>query len=262
MANARTVLAGATPLTFDGALRISPARAAKRLVWIASVYTFSAWTAEEGGGMLYKVKSSKFTEQLFKHKTMFHSGPATNSSTKGMPVELEAVDFPMGGETIDFNIAPTGATQTGTLNATFGILYEAKGGIPPDILSGVRVRAKGSIAEYDVVAGAARQVLDALAGSDGIGNMEIPTGFKEICGMKLGVAKDDAVTAAKPSYGFVDLKGDIQLGEQEYPFPSMIPGIGTEVEGGVPSESIYYPMHIPLGGEGANIQAFANPAEA
>ena len=61
----------------------------------------------------------------------------------------------------------------------------------------------------------------------------------------------------------MDLWSDYEIGEQEYPIPPMLPGAGTEVEGGAPSVSSYIPMHIgPLPSTSIRVKAYANLHEA
>lgn len=259
-ANCGNVKAGATPTTFDGALGVSVSGEAQKALWLAIAYTLSAWTTDEGGALALRAKSKSFPELEFLDKSAYHSGPATNSSTKGMEPSLIPVELPLNpGGTVTFNISSTGLVQTGTLNATLGVLYQSQGAIPPDILSGIPVHAKDGGVLWDTVSATARQLLDAIDS----GVIELPTGLKEICGMTVVVAKDAAVTAAKPVYGNVEVKSTThKIGEQFYPIPAMLPGIGTEVEGGIPSRGIYYPMHIPLGLKASKFQIYANMAEA
>lgn len=258
--NVANILAGATPGTFDGDIDISVSGDAVKALWLALAHTLSAWTTDEGGGMVLRAKSKSFPEVEFVDRSVWHSGPATNSSTKGMEPTLIPVDLKLsGGGTVTINLTSFGITQTGTINATIGVLYQSRGAVPPDILSGLPVHAVDGGALWDLVSGTARQLLDAVKS----GVLEFPSGLKEICGMTVLCAKDAAVTAAKPAYGNVEVKSTTHsIGEQFYPFPAMLPGIGTEVEGGVPSRGIYYPMHIPLMGKASKFQIYANMAEA
>jgi hypothetical protein len=93
--------------------------------------------------------------------------------------------------------------------------------------------------------------------------MNIPAQAKEIVGMLVMTAKDGAVTAAEQVDGYIDLWSDVETGEQEYPIPPILPGAGTEVEGGAPSTARYFPMHIgPLPSTAVRVKAYCNLHEA
>lgn len=255
--------AGATPNTFDGAttaiLTLHANATMARYVSIS--HSLSAYTTNESTQMMARLnQDNKF--RFFPHLWGASSGPATNSSVKGMPVTLIPVEFKLKpGGTLRWDVTSTGGTQTGTFGTCIGIGYEAKGGASPDVLARFPnlVPVKDGLWEYDAVATATRQVLDGAGGAGNAGKLDVPEGMKELVGLFLSVTIDGAVTAAENVNGWADIESNLEIGFQEYPLPAIIPGAGTEVEGSVPSPGIFYPMSIPIPtGTAAWFKVYAN----
>lgn len=219
--------AGATPLTFDGAARIVLGSKASMLRALILSNSLSAYTTDEGAQMLVEM-SGDFKTKQFSADYGFHSGPATNHAAYGQPPTIIPIKQKVaGGDAIDFNISGSGATQTGTFDACIGVLYDGIGGAPSqDVLAKmpILVAANSGVFNYDAVAATTRQVLDAINSAQG-GAMTIPAGAKEIIGVKVGVFKDGAVTAAQNVDGYIDLWSSHEIGNQEYPMPSIMPGL-------------------------------------
>lgn len=224
-------------------------------------YSEAAVTTDEGASVVFEISGGNFKESYIVHPTSFSSSPATNNDIKHIPSVFMPWDQPVsGGELITAAISNTGGTQTGAFEGHVGVVYRDHGSIPPDILARMPglVAPKRGVFEYDLVTDAVRAVLDAHGGAALEGKMTIPAEAKEVCGMLITMAKDGAVTAAENMDGYIDLVG-ASLGQQEYPMPSWLPGIGTEVSGVAPGTAMYYPMHLPTTKHLAyTIQAYAN----
>jgi hypothetical protein len=255
--------AGATPNTFDGsATAIVTLHAnAMHARYIALSHSLSAYTTNESTQMIARLNQDNKTRP-FPHLWGASSGPATNSSVKGMPPNIIPVDFKLKpGGTLKWDVTSTGGTQTGTHGTCIGIAYEAKGGASPDVLAKFpnMVPIKDATWEYDAIATATEQVLDAHQGAGIAGKMDVPDGMRELVALFIGVQIDGAVTAAENVNGWLELKSNIDVGYQQYPLPAILPGAGTEVEGGVPSPGIIYPMSVPIpSGTATWFKAYAN----
>lgn len=242
--------AGATPNTFDGAATaiLTLHANAMKARYVSLSHSLSAVTTNESTQMVARLnQDNKF--RYFPHVWGASSPPATNSAVKGMPVTLIPVDIDLKpGGTLKWDITSTGGTQTGTHGACIGIGYEAKGGASPDILAKFPniVPVKEGLYEYDAVAAATAQVLDGHGGSSNAGKIDVPDKMRELCALFVNTQIDGAVTAAENVNGWVHLESNIDIGYQQYPIPGLLPGAGTEVEGGVPSPGVIYPMSIPI----------------
>jgi len=256
--------AGATPATFDGASKLTLHAEAIRARLIQISHSLSAYTTDEGGSGIFKITHGG-KERFFPANWGFHSGPATNSAVYGMPPTLIPCNFKLsGGGLVQVDVTSTGGTQTGTLDGHVGIQYEAKGGASADVLakSPLLVAVADGRFEYDAVAATTRQVLDGI-NTTTAGRIDAPEGARELVGLWLGVFKDGAVTAAQQVDGYIDIQANFDIGYQEYVLPSILPGLGTEVEGGAPSPGAFYPMSIPLpAGRASFFQIYANLHEA
>lgn len=242
--------AGATPNTFDGAATaiLTLHANAMQARYVSISHSLSAYTTNESTQMVARLnQDNKF--RFFPNLWGASSGPATNHAVYGQPPTLIPVDFKLKpGGTIKWDVTSTGGTQTGTHGACIGIAYEAKGGASPDVLAKFPniVPVKDGLFEYDAVATATKQVLDGHGGAGNAGKMDAPEGARELVALFLGVQIDGAVTAAENVNGWVDIESNIDLGYQQYPIPSILPGGGTEVEGGAPHPGIFYPMSITI----------------
>lgn len=211
---------------------------------------------------MFKISGTSFKESYLVHPSSFNSGPATNASIQAVPSVFIPWDQKVSGaEVVTAAISCTGGTQTGAINGHVGIVYRDNGSVPPDILARMPnlVAAKRAVFEYDLVTDAVRAVLDGHKGAALEGKMTIPAEAKEVCGMLITMAKDGAVTAAENMDGYIDLVGSTSLGMQQYPMPSFLPGLGTEVDVPAIATCQYYPMHLPTTkAQAYTVQAYAN----
>jgi hypothetical protein len=241
---------GATPNTFDGSATaiVTLHAKAKRARYVSLSHSLSAYTTNESTQMVARLnQDNRF--RYYPAQWGASSGPATNNALKGMPVTLIPVDFDLKpGGTLKWDVTSTGGTQTGTFGCALGIAYEANGAASPDVMARFPnlVPVKDGLWEYDAVAAATRQVLDGAGGAGLAGKIDVPDKIRELVALFVSVTVDGAVTAAENVNGYVDLESNLDIGYQQYPLPSVMPGAGTEVEGSVFTPGVFYPMSIPI----------------
>lgn len=260
--------AGATPYTFDGEQTARFNDKARRLVAMTVSHSVSTETTDEALGMVVRINSTNWTGNRYFSGGMIHSsGPTTNHSTT--PVELTTtwLDIPITPNTtmiVDISTV-VGATQTGTNDVTIDFIYD-DGQTPSDIIAGIGNIARQAVAavggQYNYLAALADTAETAFTGNN-TAFANIPAFANEIIGVESAYALDTAVTAAEEITGKIRFDFGVQgQGDQFALMNGGSPGLGTEVEGGIPAYWSKQIMSLKLPAREIQVRAFANAYSA
>lgn len=238
--------AGSTPYAFDGNQTLRLNSRARRIVAMIVSHSLSTLTTDEAVGLMVRLQSNNWNgSKYFVAGWMHSSPPATNHSATGVMPTVLALDIPVKPDTtITVDITSIlGATMTGTHDVTIQFLYD-DGSTPSDILAKIGqnvVAAKGG--SYGYSAALTTTTRTALTGNGT--SLNIPPEATQIIGAVALMALDTAVTAAEEFGGIIEIDfGLAEQGKQVVALNGGSPGLGTEVEGGVPEKVYYLPLYI------------------
>ena len=209
-------------------------------------HSLSAWTTDEAVGLCVRLQSNNWNgSRYFMAGFTSNSGPTTNHSITTVLPSVIALDIKVNPDTtviVDIT-SLLGATQTGTHDVTIQFLY-SDGNVPSDILAKIGenvVAAKGGT--YGYTAALATTTRTALTGNGT--TLNIPAEANEIIGVCALMALDSAVTQLEELGGQIEIDFSLpEQGKQIVALSGGSPGIGTEVEGGIPTRILYTPMYI------------------